>query len=45
MKIQKNIDSGLFDLQKYDNYDTNKSQDSQLNSETNLDKMKNLNIG
>lgn len=45
MKIQKNIDNSLFDLQKNDNYDTNKSQDSQLNSGTNLDKMKNLNIG
>ena len=44
-KISKKRNSVLLDQYKHDNYNTNKSQDSQSNSKANPDKIKNLNIG
>lgn len=44
-KIPRILDSDLLDKDKHHDYDTNKSQNSQSNVETNLDKINNLNIG
>ena len=39
------MDSSLMDQYKHDDHNTNKSQDNQSNSETNLYEIKDLNIG
>ena len=44
IKALRKIDSGLPDQYKHDNYNTNKSQNSQSNGETDLDKIEDLNI-
>ncbi len=44
-KALKRIDSGSLDQHKYNDYNTNKSQDSQSNDEANLSEIEDLNIG
>ena len=39
------MNSGSLDQHKYDNHDTNESQDSQSNGEADQDKIEDLNIG
>ena len=43
-KTSRRRNIGLLDQYKYNDYDTNKSQDSQSNGEANLDEMKDLNF-
>ncbi len=46
MKITpKKMNNGLLDQYEQADYDTDKSQDSQSNSEADLDEMEDLNIG
>ncbi len=44
-KTLKRIDNGLSDQQEQDNYETDKSQNSQSNGKTDPDEMGDLNIG
>ncbi len=43
-KAPKRIDSGLLNQYKYNDYDTDKSQDSQSNNKADSDEIKGLNI-
>ena len=44
-KTSRRMDGNLLDQHEHDDYNTDKSQDSQSNGEANPDKMEDLNIG
>ena len=45
IKAPRNMDNGLLDQHKLNDYNTNKLKDSQFNGEADLDKIEDLNIG